>query len=201
MEPEIMFHATPNEILNRMKTLETIDARDRHDGTPQSSRLRQITPDTGRFLAILAANTPAGSWLEIGTSAGYSALWLALACRATGRKLVTFEVAENKIELARETFRLAGVEDVVELVKGDAREHLPRYDEIAFCFLDAEKEVYADCYELAIPRLVSSGLLVADNAISHADDLKPMLDRALSDDRVDALIAPVGRGELLCRKT
>jgi predicted O-methyltransferase YrrM len=195
-----MFHTIPSEILNRMKTLEAIDARDRDDGTPRLSRLRQITPDTGRFLAILAANTPAGSWLEIGTSAGYSALWLALACRATGRKLVTFEVLDEKIEMARETFRLAGIEDVVELVKGDAREYLPRYNEIAFCFLDAEKEVYADCYELAIPRLVRGGVLVADNAISHADDLKPMLDRALGDDRIDAMIVPVGKGELLCRK-
>lgn len=71
---------------------------------------------------------------------------------------------------------------------------------IAFCFLDAEKEVYGECYELVIPRLVAGGLLIADNAINHRETLQPMLERALADERVDALIVPIGKGELLCRK-
>ncbi|MFL7793648.1 MAG: class I SAM-dependent methyltransferase, partial [Anaerolineae bacterium] len=143
---------------------------------------------------------PQGAWIEVGTSAGYSALWLALACRETGRTLTTFEVLEEKVSLARETFCRAQVEDVVTLVAGDAREHLADCQDIAFCFLDAEKEVYADCYELVVPHLVAGGLLVADNAINHRTTLQQMLDRALSDERVDALIAPIGKGELICRK-
>jgi NTP pyrophosphatase (non-canonical NTP hydrolase) len=102
--------------------------------------------------------------------------------------------------LAQETFRLAQVEDVVDLVAGDAREHLPGCHDIAFCFLDAEKDLYADCYELVVPCLVSGGLLVADNAINHQATLQPLLDQALSDERVDALIVPIGKGELICRK-
>src|SRR5512145_1069232 len=195
-----MFHLLPQPILDRMADLERIDAQDRANGTPRLQRLRQIPADTGKFLGLLAANTPAGDWLEIGTSAGYSTLWLALAARATGRKITTFEILPAKIALARETFKLAGVEDVVELIEGDAREHLPRYTDIAFCFLDAEKEVYSDCYAAVIPHLVPGGLLVADNATSHEADLRPLLDRALSDARVDALIVPIGKGELLCRK-
>jgi predicted O-methyltransferase YrrM len=195
-----MFHRISERIAQRMAHLERIDAQDRSDGTPQSHRLRQITPDTGRFLTMLAATTPAGAWLEIGTSAGYSALWLAQAARVTGRKLVTFELSPVKIALAEETFRLAGVEPEVELVAGDAREHLPNYPEIAFCFLDTEKELYAECYELVVPRLVPGGLLVADNAIDHRAALQHMLDRALADERVDALIVPIGKGELVCRK-
>jgi predicted O-methyltransferase YrrM len=187
-------------MLQRMAHLERIDAQDRSDGTPRAQRLRQITPDTGRFLALLAANTPAGAWLEIGASAGYSTMWLALAARATGRKVITFEIAPDKIALARESFRLAGVEAEIELVAGDARAHLPNYPQIAFCFLDAEKELYAECYELVVPRLVRGGLLVADNATDHRAALQPMLDRALADERVDALIVPIGKGELLCRK-
>jgi predicted O-methyltransferase YrrM/NTP pyrophosphatase (non-canonical NTP hydrolase) len=183
-----------------MHHLEEIDSRDRRDGTPRLQRMRQIPPETGRFLALLAAGTSQGTWLEIGTSAGYSALWLALACREAGRTLTTFEVLEEKVALARETFRLAGVEDVVTLAVGDAREHLADFNDIAFCFLDAEKEVYAECYELIVPRLVAGGLLVADNAINHQETLQPLLDRALSDERVDTLIVPVGKGELVCRK-
>jgi caffeoyl-CoA O-methyltransferase len=195
-----VFHDIPQPILDRMRHLEEIDARDRQDGTPRLQRLRQIPPETGRFLALLAVGAPQGAWVEIGTSAGYSTLWLALACRETGRTITTFEVLEEKIALACETFHLAGVEDVVTLVAGDAREHLADYGDIAFCFLDAEKEVYADYYELVVPRLAAGGLLVADNAINHQEALQPLLDRALSDERVDALIVPVGKGELICRK-
>lgn len=195
-----MFHDIPQNILDRMHTLEDLDARYRRDGTPRMQRLRQIPPEIGRFVSLLAAGAPAGSWLEIGTSAGYSALWLALACRQAGARLTTFEVLEDKARLAEETFRLAGVQDVVELVMGDARAHLESYHDVAFCFLDAEKEIYGDCYDLVVPHLVRGGLLVADNAINHRETLQPMLDRALSDERVDALIVPIGKGELVCRK-
>jgi predicted O-methyltransferase YrrM/NTP pyrophosphatase (non-canonical NTP hydrolase) len=183
-----------------MHHLEEIDTQDRQDGTPRLQRMRQVAPETGKFLALLAASAPQGTFIEIGTSAGYSALWLALACREAGRTITTFEVLEEKVALAQETFRLAKVEDVVTLVAGDAREHLADCNDIAFCFLDAEKEVYADCYELVVPRLVPGGLLVADNAINHQETLQPMLDRALADERVDAVTAPVGKGELICRK-
>jgi caffeoyl-CoA O-methyltransferase len=195
-----MFHNIPQSVLDRMRHLEGIDTQDRQDGTPRLQRLRQIPPETGKFLALLAAGAPQGAYVEIGTSAGYSTLWLALACREVGRTITTFEVLEEKVALARETFRRAGVEDVVELVAGDAREHLAACQDIAFCFLDAEKEVYADCYEMVVPRLAAGGLLVADNAINHQETLQPLLDRALSDERVDALIAPIGKGELICRK-
>ena len=196
-----MFHTIPQTILERMRHLEEIDARDRQDGTSRLQRLRQIPPDTGRFLALLAAGAPPGAWIEIGTSAGYSTLWLALAARAAGQRITTFEVLEEKLALARETFALAGVEDVVELVAGDARQSLPAYAGVSFCFIDADKEIYADCYEAVVPNLVPGGLLVADNAINHRETLQPVLDRALSDHRVDALVVPIGKGELVCRKS
>jgi caffeoyl-CoA O-methyltransferase len=195
-----MFHPIRPSILARMHYLEEIDQRDRADGTPRLQRLRQIPPETGRFLALLAANAPQGDVIEIGASAGYSTLWLALACEAAGRRLTTFEILPEKVQLARETFRVAGVEDTVQLVAGDARPHLARCEHIAFCFLDAEKEVYLECYEIVVPRLVPGGLLVADNAINHRETLQPVLDRALADERVDALVVPIGKGELVCRK-
>lgn len=195
-----MFLDIPEPIAERMRHLEETDARDREDGTPRLDRLRQIPPETGRFIALLAAAAPAGDWIEIGTSAGYSALWLALACRERGTTLTTYELLDAKVALAAETIRLAQVEDVVRLIPGDALDKLPRHDSVGFCFLDAEKEIYASCYEAVVPRLVAGGLLVADNAINHRETLAPMLDRALSDSRVDALIVPIGKGELVCRK-
>lgn len=195
-----MFHDIPEPMAREMRRLEKIDARDRNDGTPRLERLRQVPPDTGKFIALLLASAPPGEIVEIGTSAGYSTLWLALACRATGRTLTTFEILPAKAKLARETFRAAGVEDVVKFVEGDALAQLAHYAEIGFCFLDAEKEVYGECYNLVVPRLVPGGLLVADNAISHRETLAPVIDRALEDERVDALVVPIHNGELVCRK-
>lgn len=195
-----MFHSIRQHMFERMLFLQTLDQQDRSDGTARMQRLRQIPPETGRFLALLLAGAPSGSIIEIGTSAGYSTLWLALACETGHRTLTTFEVLADKVTLARETFKLAEVEKMVTLIHGDARHFLPEMDQIAFCFLDAEKEVYSDCYELVIPKLVKGGLLIADNAINHQTTLQPMLDRALSDERVDAMIFPIGKGELVCRK-
>lgn len=195
-----MFHHIPRLVLDRMQHLEQLDAKDREDGTSRLQRLRQIPVQTGKFISLMAGGVPAGALIEIGTSAGYSSLWLALACRETGRKLTTFEILEDKAQIAKETFRLTEVEDCVELIQGDALRHLDNYKNVAFCFLDAEKEVYEDCYEAVIPNLVSGGILIADNAIDHKEMLQPMLDSALNDERVDALIVPVGNGVLLCRK-
>jgi caffeoyl-CoA O-methyltransferase len=195
-----MFHPIPPRVIERMRSLEAIDARDREDGTPRLQRLRQIPSETGRFIALLAAAAPQGAIIEIGTSAGYSTLWLSLACRMLGRKITTFEALPEKARLAEETFRAAGVEDVVTLVLGDARAHVPAMRGIAFCFLDAEKDAYLDCYEAVVPNMVPGGILVADNAINHRTALQPMLDRALADERVDALIVPIGKGELVCRR-
>ena len=195
-----MFEAISPAMRSRMRELEAIDLRDRTDGTPQSKRLRQIPPEVGKFIALLAASSPAGPILEIGTSAGYSTLWLALAARATAREVTTFEVDPGKVELARATFAAAGVTDLIDLVHGDALTHLSQYNGIGFCFLDAEKDLYHSCYELAVPRMVPGGILVADNAISHQAELRPMLARVLRDERVDAVLVPFGTGDLICRK-
>jgi predicted O-methyltransferase YrrM len=195
-----MLDNIPQEVLRQMRRLEGIDARDRRDGTDRNNRLRQITPETGRFLAIMAAGAPDGSFVEVGTSAGYSGLYLSLACRAREKRLVTIEISDDKVRLAAETFRMAGVDDLIDIRVGDARQRLREITDIAFCFLDAEKEVYRECYDIIVPAMVTGGLLVADNIISHAHQLQPVVDQAVSDPRVDAVVVPIGKGELVCRK-
>lgn len=195
-----MFHNIPEKVRERMEYLEEIDSNDRIDGTPRLERLRQIPPETGKFISILAASAPEGDFIEIGTSAGYSTLWIALACKLMGNNLITFEILEEKIKLAKETFSQTNMINYIALIEGDAREYLKDYKSIAFCFLDAEKEIYEECYDLVIPNMVKGGILIADNAINHYETLKPMINKALSDQRVDALIVPIGKGELLCRK-
>ena len=89
---------------------------------------------------------------------------------------------------------------MIDLVPGDARARLSDYKKIAFCFLDAEKDVYQECYDIVIPNMVPSGILVADNVISHEEILKPMVEHTLDDERVDALVVPIGSGVLVCVK-
>lgn len=195
-----MFQTIPASVQARMHYLEEIDARDRQDGTPRSQRLRQITPETGRLLALLAASAPEGELVEIGTSAGYSTLWLTLAARIRGQTICTFELDPEKAQIARETFTLAEVESQVELRVEDARVGLKTLDQIGFCFMDLDKEYYQACYDIVVPRLVRGGFLLADNAISHANELDSFLENVSGDTRVDSIVIPIGKGGLFCRR-
>jgi predicted O-methyltransferase YrrM len=195
-----MFHNLPEQVKKRMKYLEELNEKINEETEDKWKRLRQVPPETGRFLCLVAANAPQGEFVEIGTSGGNSALWLSQVCRLRGVKLTTYELLEEKAKLAQETFRAAGIEDVIELVQGDAREHLAKHEKIAFCFLDAEKDVYEECYDAVVPKLVKGGLLVGDNFLSHKKELEDLTNKILADERVDALLVPIGKGELVCRK-
>lgn len=195
-----MFHTIPGPILKRLRELEAQDALDRQDGTPRPQRLRQIPPESGKFLALLCASAPKGGVLEVGTSGGYSSLWLSLACKERDDHLTTFEILEEKVNRANATFEAAGISGQIQLIHGDARDVIAGYTDIAFCFLDAEKEIYLDVYEKVVPTLVPGGILAADNAINQADLLADFLAYAENDPRVDALVVPIGKGILVCRK-
>ena len=72
-------------------------------------------------------------------------------------------------------------------------DYLSKYKDISLCFLDTEKELYAHCCKIVIPSMVSGGILLADNVISHQSDLQSMIDRALKDNRVDSLVVSLHR--------
>ena len=81
-----MFQNIPKEIRERMEYLSAVDANDRKDGTPKLKRLRQIPEQTGKFLALLLAASPEGAFVEVGTSAGYSTMWLSLRRKGPPRE-------------------------------------------------------------------------------------------------------------------
>jgi caffeoyl-CoA O-methyltransferase len=195
-----MFNEISKNLKERMLYLEKIDLADRTDDTPRNKRLRQINSDTGKFISLLSVNLPAGEIIEIGTSAGYSTLWLAFAAREAGRKIKTFEIDADKVHLAQETFRIAGLEESIELIHGDFFDHTAQLGEIAFCFLDAEKEIYERCFLEVAHKMVKNGLIVADNAIDQYEGVKPMINTAMQDNRFDCLTVPIGNGEFICRR-
>jgi predicted O-methyltransferase YrrM len=195
-----VFHNIPEPILKRMRELEAQDAVDREDGTPRLQRLRQIPPVTGKFLALLCASAPKGGVLEVGTSGGYSSLWLSLACKERGDHLTTFEILEEKVNRAHDTFVAAQVSGEIQLIYGDARDVISGYTDIAFCFLDAERDIYIDVYEKMRNNIVPGGIIAVDNVISHADELADFVSFVENDSRVDAMVVPIGKGILVCRK-
>jgi predicted O-methyltransferase YrrM len=195
-----MYHTIPEQIKDCMRELESRDIAERGSDMPMGQRLRQVSPDTGKFLAMLCLDAPNGMIVEVGTSGGYSGLWLSLACKQRNDKLTTFEVQEDKVIVARETFRKAGVDTTINVIHGDVRNYISRFPPTAFCFMDAEKDVHQDCYEQIIPNMLSGGMLVANGALAQTDQLSLYLGHAYRDPRVDTLVVPIGRGLLICRK-
>jgi predicted O-methyltransferase YrrM len=164
----------------------------------RSERLRQVTPEVGRFLHTLVLASRPANVLEIGTSGGYSTVWLASAARIIGSFVTTLEIDTVKVTLAKKSLADAGLGDVARIVEGDAFGYLrSRTEAVGFCFLDAEKEDYGAFYDLVIPLLGPGGVLVADNILSHEEELAPFTVRVLADERMSAVVVPIGRGELL----
>ncbi len=181
--------------------MERQDAGERERDVARSVRLRQIMPDVGRLLHTLVLAARPRSIIEIGTSGGYSTIWLATAARDVGATVTTLEIDPVKVRMADANLREAGVDDVATIVEGDAFAWLRTRTEPAdFVFLDAEKEDYAAFFEIVVPLLPTGGVLVADNLLSHAEDLAPFRERALTHPQLSALVVPVGRGELLAVK-
>jgi caffeoyl-CoA O-methyltransferase len=195
-----VFKNIPKSILARMEHLEAIDRKDRTDGTEHMKRLRQIPRVTGQFIGLLAALSPRGEYVEVGTSAGYSSLWLWMALHGRGIRHKTYEILPEKAALARETFRLAGVSDDIELIEGDFLERGAPLASIGFCFVDCEKPLYEKVFRMVADRMVRGGILAADNAVSHRDAIKGMLETVEADERFDSLTVPIGQGVLVCRR-
>ena len=195
-----MFSEMSEKMKLRMAFLEDIDKKDRINGIERLKRLRQIPPETGKFISLIASNCPDGEFIEIGTSAGYSTMWLSLAAKERNVKIKTFELLKEKIKLAKETFKSANINNYVELIEGDAIKNLININNIAFCFLDCEKEIYEKCWDLISSKIVKNGILIADNTISHYEIIKPMIDKVLNNKNFDSLIVPIGNGELVCRR-
>ena len=168
------------------------DARE----TERPRRMLNVIPDTGRLLWILVGSSRATRILEVGTSNAYSTIWLADAARAAGGRVTTLERNPDKARLARENLGRAGLLDHVEIVEGVAAETLPRLPgPFDFVFLDADRPSYRLYLDLALPRLRAGGLLVADNVVSHADELRDYLARVKSHPDLFSVTVPIGKGE------
>lgn len=143
------------------------DAAERARGLPQEQRIRALTPATGAFLygVLLALRPPL--IFEAGSAVGYSTIWLALAARAYGGRVIGSEIRPERVAAANANLAAAGLQDVAVVLEGDAAELVRQYERIDFLFLDAEKDDYGRLFLAAFDRVVPGGLIVADNVVSH----------------------------------
>jgi predicted O-methyltransferase YrrM len=175
-------------------------ANDAREGE-YSRRMLNITPDTGVLLGILARASGARAILELGTSDGYSTLWLAAAARDLGGHVLTIERLQEKAELARANFARAGLAEWITLREGAAeavlRELSGPYDLI---FLDADRPSYMAYLDGLLALLRPGGLLVTDNVVSHAHELTEFLAALKAHPALDTVTLPIGNGEELTYK-
>ena len=165
-------------------------------------RMLNITRDTGEFLSVLVQATAARRVLEIGTSNGYSTLWLANAARATGGAVTTVELSDYKVGLARQNFSRSGLASSITLVQDDAGRVLERAADASFdlIFLDAERPEYPGWWPHLKRVLRPGGLLVVDNATSHPEQMAPFVALVKADADFTTSLVPVGNGEFLAVK-
>jgi len=128
--------------------------------------LLRVGPQTGSLMNMLIREGRARSILEVGTSYGYSTIWLAEAARATGGTVSTLEIHPAKAEYARERVARAGLTAQVDFRVGDARKTLATLPgPFEFVLLDLWKDLYIPCFELFYPKLASGAVIVADNML------------------------------------
>jgi caffeoyl-CoA O-methyltransferase len=127
----------------------------------------EVPISDGRMLRLLTEAAAAKNVVEIGTSTGYSGLWLCLALQKTGGRLTTFEIDPGRAAEARKHFQQAGVGPMVTVVEGDAHENVKRLKEpIDVVFIDADKQGYVDYLSKLLPLVRPGGLILAHNVDS-----------------------------------
>lgn len=173
----------------------------RHD-LKQADRLhryRNIEPESGRFLSMLIRAQQSKSILEIGTSTGYSTLWLAEAARQTQAMITTLEVDAERVAQAKQYATEIDLADLINFKVIDAQVYLKEEQEIFdFILLDAERDAYVS-YWPHLSRLLKAkgGLLVVDNVISHAAEVEEFIALIQQDPRFIMSTVPIGAGLLM----
>ncbi|MBF0544479.1 MAG: O-methyltransferase [Candidatus Riflebacteria bacterium] len=198
MEPVIQeifeeYHTRSAEEHRLMKTMQSSEMFTKIDNF-----LISVGPATGSLMNTLIKESKAASILEVGTSYGYSTIWLAEAARATGGKVSTLEVHPEKIKFAREKIERAKLREYVDFLQGDARSIIPNLKErFDFVLLDLWKDLYVPCLDLIYPRLNPGAIIVADNMIFPEEARKDALEyqrsvRSRKD--ITSVLLPVGSG-------
>ena len=165
-----------------------------------------------KFLEMICQMIQPERVLEIGTFTGYSAIALAEGLSNNG-KLFTIEINEELESIINKYIALAGMDDKIELLLGDALQIIPRLNELFdLVFIDADKEQYVDYYELSIEKLRPGGFILIDNVLwggkavrdkkpdNETQGIRRFNEHVKNDDRVEQVILSIRDGLMLVRK-
>jgi predicted O-methyltransferase YrrM len=173
-------------------------------GTNLDELLLSVGREAGMLLYLLATGAQSRRILELGTSYGYSTVWLAAAARATGGRVLSLELRDFKIEHARQALTRAGLSTRVEFHQGDCLETLKTLPgPFDFVLLDVWKDLYLPCFELVHPKLAPGAIIAADN-MSLPEMVRPQAEayrrrvREVGD--LDSVLLDVGNGIEISRK-
>ena len=155
-----------------------------------------VSEEDGRFLRLLAVTRGAKRALEIGAASGYSAIWMGLAMRETGGKLVTIEYDKARASEAAANIKKAGLSDVVQIISGDAFAEIPKVPgTFDFVFCDAWKRDYQKFFSMVFPRMDKGGLFLGHNVINKRDEMADFLETINTSQAVlTSIVAPSGEG-------
>jgi predicted O-methyltransferase YrrM len=166
-------------------------------GLPQTQRHRNLEPPSAEFLCALASGIGATRLVEIGGSSGISTIALAVAARATGGRLISFEIEPMRQQEAQQTIASLGLSRHVEFHLEDAGRALSSIGPLDFVLIDCEKEDYIRFFDL-LP-LKPGAIVVADNVISHG--LTDYVRHVRSRPGVESITLPIGKGLEVSRQT
>ncbi|MEZ5941589.1 MAG: class I SAM-dependent methyltransferase [Planctomycetaceae bacterium] len=163
-------------------------------------RCLNITPETGQFLDILVRETKPTRILELGTSNGYSTIWLARAAKSVGATIDTVDMLPSKTEAARKNLAEAGLLEVVTLHTATVNEFLASFADqsVDFIFLDSDRSQYVTWWPDLL-RVLNFGTLIVDNASSHPEEVAELRELIRQRGDLDAVVLPIGKGELVVR--
>jgi predicted O-methyltransferase YrrM len=164
--------------------------------TDRKRKMLNLEPETAALLHILVRATRRQSILEIGTSNGYSTIWLAHAMNSgTGGQLLSIERNPAKLEMARENLQRAGLLNSVTLLEGEASETVKTLEGPFDCvFFDADRISAPKQLEILMPKLQPDVLLLADNVLSHPDEVADYLTAVSRFADFSSVTVPVGKG-------
>ncbi len=167
-----------------------------------AEKYTNIAPENGQFLSILIRSIQARNVLEVGTSNGYSTIWLAAALKQTKGRLITLEFDQKRAEEAQAHLREVGLDSIVEIRVGNALDEIPNCDAtFDLVFLDAEKNEYRRYLELVLPNIRPGGLIVADDTVTMRDEMPDYVEFVFNTPLLHSVDIPLDDGVILSYKT
>ena len=163
--------------------------------TERPRKMLNLEPASAQLLSILVRASGVTRALEIGTSNAYSTIWLAWSLAPAGGRIVSIDRNPDKHTLARENLRRADLLDRVELRTGDATEIVRQLTgPFDLVFLDADRRSFPEQFQILLPKLAPKALVVADNVLSHPEEIAEYLKLISSLADFQHTIVPVGKG-------